>query len=127
MSHRLQKPALLLAALLQLVPLARTLCTNPATGSTFAFILRWGIGAGAVLGSVDAVSAATSVFTSPATFTGQVGTYFSNNVVVSIGGGNKAAKDDYFILSAGAVTSPLLLNGQISTATLPPGLTFLAS
>ena len=127
MPYRLQKPALLLAALLQLLPLARTLCTNPATASAFAFILRWGIGAGAVLGTVDAVSGATSLFTSPGTFSGTVGTSFSNNVVVSIGGGNKAASNDYFLLSAGSVSSALLLNGQTTTATLPPGLTFTAS
>ena len=66
MSYRLQKPALLLAALLQLLPLVRNIVTNPAVANSFAFILRWGIGAGAVLGSVDAVSGATSAdFPSP--------------------------------------------------------------
>ena len=127
MSHRLQKPALLLAALLQLLPVVRTLCTNPAAASTFAFILRWGIGTGAVLGTVDAVSGATSVFSTPTTFSGAVGTAFNNNVTVSIGGGNSAAPNDYFILSSGSVSSPLLLSGQTTTATLPPGLTFTAS
>ena len=127
MSHRLQKPALLLAALLQLLPVVRTLCTNPAAASTFAFILRWGIGTGAVLGTVDAVSGATSVFSTPTTFSGAVGTPFNNNVTVSIGGGNSAAPNDYFILSSGSVSSTLLLSGQSTTATLPPGLTFTAS
>jgi hypothetical protein len=58
MLFHLHRPAVVLAALLQVLPLARTLITNPATGSTFAIILRWGIGAGAVVGSVDAVSGA---------------------------------------------------------------------
>lgn len=127
MTYRLQKPALLLAALLQILPLARTFLANPATAANFAFILRWGIGAGAVLGSVDAVSGATSVFTSPSTFTGSVGNYFSNNVTVSIGGGNTAASQDYFIITSGGVSSPTLANNQSTTIGLPPGLTFKAS
>ena len=127
MHIRLQKPAVILAALLQVLPLVRTMLVNPATGNTFAFILRWGIGTGAVLGSVDAVSAATSTYTTPSTFSGTVGTAFSQNVTVSIGGGSKAAANDYFFLSAGTVTSTLLMNGQSTTATLPPGLTFTAS
>ena len=127
MHIRLQKPAVILAALLQVLPLVRTMLVNPATGNAFAFILRWGIGTGAVLGSVDAVSAATSTFTTPSTFSGTVGTAMSNNVTISIGGGNKAAVDDYFFLTAGTVASALLLNGQSTTVTLPPGLTFTAS
>ena len=127
MLYRLHKPAVVLAALLQVLPLARTLMTNPATASTFAIILRWGIGAGAVIGSVDAVSGATSVFTTPSTFSGAVGTAFSNNVSVSIGGGNSAATSDYFYLTAGTVKSALLSNGQTTTIDLPPGLTFKAS
>ena len=127
MFFHLHRPAVVLAALLQVLPLARTLITNPATGSTFAMILRWGIGAGAVVGSVDAVSGATSVFTTPSTFSGAVGTAFNNNVTVSIGGGNTAAANDYFVLTAGTVSSALLANGQSTTVTMPPGLTFTAS
>ena len=122
---------LLLAAVLQLMPLLRNIVTSPAAGSSFAIILRWGIGAGAVLGAVDAVSGATSVFTSPSTFGGTVGNYFSNNVVCSIGGGNSAAKNDYLYLQLGtgttAITSPLLTNTASTTLTLPPGLTFKSS
>lgn len=127
MLFRLKSPALLLAALLQVLPVVRTLCLHPATASTFAIILRWTIGSTAAFGAVDAVSGATTVFTSPATFSGATGTPFSNNVVVSIGGGSKAAADDYFILSSATATSPLLLNNQSTTVTLPPGLTFKAS
>ena len=119
--------ALLLAAALQILPLLRNIVTSPAASSSFAIILRWTIGSTAALSAVDAVSGATTVFTSPNTFSGSVGTYFSNNVVCSIGGGNKAAADDYFYLQSGTVTSALLLNGQTTTVTLPPGLIFKSS
>jgi len=124
---RFQTPALLLAAGLQLLPLLRNIVTAPAATSSFAIILRWTIGSSAALGAVDAVSGATSAFTTPSTFNGTVGTPFSNNVTVSISGGNQAANNDYFILSSGATTSPLLYNGQSTTLTLPPGLTFKSS
>ena len=67
---------LLLAAALQLLPLLRNIVTSPAAGSSFAIILRWGIGSAAALGAVDAVSGATSSFTSPTNFTATVGTFF---------------------------------------------------
>ena len=118
---------LLLAAGLQLLPLLRNIVTAPAATSSFAMILRWAIGSSAALGAVDAVSGATSAFTTPSTFNGTVGTPFSNNVTVSISGGSKAANNDYLILSSGATTSPLLYNGQSTTLTLPPGLTFKSS
>ena len=118
---------LILAAALQLMPLWRNIVASPAAGSTFAIILRWGIGAGAALGAVDAVSGATSVFTSPNSFNGTVGTYFSNSIVVSIGGGNSASSSDYFFLTSGAVASTTLANNQSTTSTLPPGLAFTAS
>ena len=124
MLFHLHRPAVVLAALLQVLPLARTLITNPATGSTFAIILRWGIGAGAVVGSVDAVSGATSLFTSPTTFSGAVGTYFTNNVSATIGGGNTASSSDYFLVNAGIQVSPKLANGQVTTVAMPPGLSF---
>jgi hypothetical protein len=118
---------LVLAAALQLLPLLRNIVTSPAAGSSFAIILRWGIGAGAALSAVDAVSGATSAFTSPSAFSGTVGTYFSNNVVCSIGGGNQAARSDYLYLQSGTVTSALLTNTATSTLTMPPGLTFKSS
>ncbi len=118
---------LILATALQLVPLLRNLAIAPAAGGNLAaFILRWGIGIAAGLESVDAVSGATSAFTTPGTFSGAVGTPFSANVTVSIGGGNTAASGDYILVSAG-VNSSLLMNGQGTTVTLPPGLTFTAS
>ena len=127
MPLRLQRPALLLAALLQLLPLLRNIVTNPAVANSFAFILRWGIGAGAVLGSVDAVSGATSVFTTPSSISGTVGTVLSNNVTVSIGGGNQAASSDYFIVSSGSTSSSTLSSGKSTTVGMPAGLSFTAS
>jgi hypothetical protein len=118
---------LILAAALQLLPLLRTIITSPAAGSSFAIILRWGIGAAAALGAVDAVSGATSAFTTPSTFSGSVGTIFSNNVTVSIGGGNTAASSDYFVVTAGTTSSPALANSQTTTIGMPPGLSFQAS
>ena len=118
---------LILAAALQVMPFLRNVVTSPAATSSFAIILRWTIGSTAALGAVDAVSGATSVYTSPSTFSGSVGTYFSNNVVCSIGGGNTASRNDYFVVSSGSVSSPTLTNTATTTLTLPPGLTFMAS
>ena len=118
---------MLLAAGLQLLPLLRNVLATPAAANAFAIILRWGIGAGAVVGSVDAVSGATSVFSTPSTFNGSVGVAFNNKVTVSIGGGNNAASNDYFVLSGGGTSSSLLMNNQSTTACLPPGLTFTAT
>ena len=72
-----------LAAALQLMPLVRNLFINPATGNTFAFILRWGIGTGAALGAVDAVSGATNSFAGPFTFNTTTNTPFTNNLLLS--------------------------------------------
>ncbi|MDR3457281.1 MAG: immunoglobulin domain-containing protein [Verrucomicrobiae bacterium] len=127
MSYRLKNHSLLLAALLQVLPMVRTVCTQPSAVSAFAIIFRWAIGGTAALGAFDSVSGATSVFTSPSTFNGSVGTYFSNNVVVSIGGGNNASSSDYVFVSSGSTSSPLLYNNQTTTITMPPGLTFKAS
>jgi hypothetical protein len=115
---------LLLAAALQILPLLRNIITSPAANSSFAIILRWTLGSTAALGAVDAVSGSTSVFTTTNRFYGSVGTYMSNNIICSIGGGNQAAKDDYFTLSNSAT---LLTNTATSTFSMPPGLTFKAS
>jgi len=127
MKRLTQTLPLILAAVLQLLPLIRNIVTNPAAANSFAFILRWGIGAGLALESVDAVSGATSVFTTPSTFSGTVGTVFSNNVTVSIGGGNQAASSDYFVVSSGSVSSSTIGNKQSTTVALPPGLSFTGS
>jgi Immunoglobulin domain/Immunoglobulin I-set domain len=127
MMHRLHKPALLLAALLQVLPFLRNFVASPAVANGFAFILRWGIATGAALESVDAVSGATSVFTTPATFSGTVGNVFSNKVSCTIGGGNTASSSDYFQVAGGGTTSPTIANGASSTVGLPAGLKFTSS
>jgi hypothetical protein len=128
MKHRLtQTFPLLLAALLQLLPLVRNFVANAAAANGFAFILRWGIGAGAALESVAAVSGATSVFTTPTSFSGTVGNTFSNKISCTIGGGNTAASSDYFTVSSGGTSSPTLANGKSTTVAMPPGLSFTAS
>ena len=122
--RRLHNPAIFLAALLQVLPICRNIITNPAVTSNFAIILRWAVGATAAASAVDAVSGATSYFSSTNHFNGTVGTYFTNNVVCTIGGGNTASSSDYMILTSGSVTTPPLSNGQTTTTDLPPGLTF---
>ena len=127
MSSRLKNHSLLLAALLQLLPLVKTVLTHPAAASTWAIVFRWTIGTTAAVGAFDSVSGATSVFTTPSTFSGTVGTPFNANVTVSIGGGNSASSSDYLLVSSSTASSPLLFNNQSTTVTMPPGLTFTAS
>jgi hypothetical protein len=119
----LQTMPLVLAALLQLMPLLRNIIAHPAAGSTMAFILRWGVGAGATIGAYDTVSGATTVFfTTPTNFSGTVGVYFTNNVAITNNGVDSGA---FFALTNKLnAVSPALYNGQSTTVALPPGLTF---
>jgi len=119
---------IILAAALQIMPMLRNLFINPATGNTIAFILRWGIGSAAATGMFDAVSRASGV---PLTTTNHIyctaGTYMSNNITFSIGGGNNAVTGDYFLISTttGTLLAGPLLDGQSTTnGCLPPGLVF---
>ena len=119
----------ILAAALQIMPLVRNLFVNPAAGNTIAFILRWGIGAGAALGTVDAVSGASPLFISTTNFTGTVNQPFSNSIVVSlVGTGNPAATSDGFtltnLLNTADHTTNFISNGKSTTNAMPPGLTF---
>jgi len=114
---------LILAAALQLLPLLRNIVTSPAASSSFAFILRWGIGSTATLGAYDAISASSVViFNSPTNFTGTAGTYFTNNLTLINNGGNAGT---YFVLTNkfGVVSAPLL-NGNSTTSCMPAGLVF---
>jgi len=117
---------ILLAAALQVMPLLRSLFINPATSSSFAFILRWGIGSAAAVGAVDAVSGASATFISSTNFTGTVGTAFTNSVVVSlVGTGNPASTSDGFTLTNllnTTVHSAFFSNGKTNTVAMPPGL-----
>ena len=110
-----------LAAALQLMPLVRNLFVNPATGNTFAFILRWGIGTGATLGAYDACSGGTQVyFPAPTSYSGTVGTYFTNNITMT---NNQDLPGAYCGLS-NSLGQVVLLSGNSTTTCMPPGLTF---
>lgn len=119
----------LLAALLQLMPLLKTIIANPAAGSTCAFILRWGIGAAATVGAYDTVSAASgTVMNTSSNITGTVGVFQTNTINFVINGGNTAetASDYIFVntkVNNTGVSSPTLFNGQTTTIALPAGLT----
>jgi len=120
---------LILAAALQLLPLLRNIVTSPAASSSFAIILRWGIGAGAALSTVDAVSGASAAFISATNFTGTANQFFSNSIVVSlVGTGNPAATSDGFtltnLLNTADHTTNFISNGKSTTNAMPPGLTF---
>jgi hypothetical protein len=111
---------ILLAASLQIMPLARNLLINPATGSSFAFILRWGIGTAAALGAYDAHSAASNYFTSPTNFIGNPGVFFTNNLtILSSKGDGKAV----CTITTNGVTC-ILLNNQSTNFAMPGGLIF---
>ena len=111
----------LLAAALQLMPMVRNFILNPASGSSFAFILRWGIGSAAAVGSVDAVSGASNYFTSASNFTGTVSVLFTNNLTIfsSSGDGNALC-----VITTNGIVASVLSNGQTTTNGMPKGLTF---
>jgi hypothetical protein len=114
---------ILLAASLQIMPLVRNLFINPATGSSFAFILRWGIGTAATVGAYDACSGASTVYyTTPSNYTGTVSSYFTNNVAITNNGGDSGAY--FFLTNKLGDVSPVLSKGMTTTNCMPPGLTF---
>ncbi len=123
MRNSVQRHAILLAALLQILPLVRNFFTNPAALSNFAFILRWGVGTAAVVGAYDARSAASNYFTSTNTFVWTNGFYSSNNITILT---NQEAPGAWFLLSnvVTHATSGQIISNQTSTLFLPPGLTF---
>jgi Immunoglobulin I-set domain len=94
-SKKLRKlPALLVALGLQVLPFCRTLqIAEAAAPSAFSVILRWIVGASAVMGTMDAVSAASAVLqgvanTSPpgpvsTNASGAVGKAFSYRIIVT--------------------------------------------
>ena len=115
---------LFLAAALQLLPLLRNIVTVPSAGSSFAIILRWGIGSAAVLGAYDAKSASTVfVFTAPTNYYGTVGVYFTNNVTTTNNQDKPGAFFNIYNQSL-SVVALNLTNGMTTTNCMPPGLTF---
>lgn len=72
--------SLVLAALLQIVPLARQWLAALPLWPGIAVVFRWGVGAAATLGAFDAVSGASTVITSPTTATGTNGVAFTYRI-----------------------------------------------
>ncbi len=112
---------LLLAAALQLFPLLRNIITVPSAGSSFAIILRWGIGSALALDTVDAVSGATNYFTSSTNMTATVGTPFTTNLTLHSSGTDSGA---VATIVSNTVNVSLIANGQSTNFAMPPGLTF---
>lgn len=122
MFKRFRNPSILLAALLQVLPICRTAVTSPAAVPTFAIIMRWVLGATATVGAYDAVSGATTViFNTPTNFSGTVGVYFTNYVSLTNNGTDPGA---FFVLTNKTGISAAISNGITTTVSLPPGLTF---
>lgn len=89
---KLRLPAILLAAILQFLPLCRQLCTPPAINSAFAIVCRWIVGGAIALESVDAVSGASQfMFTCSNGATGYVGQPFTFMITVTNYGGDPGA------------------------------------
>ena len=121
MRHLFRKHAILLAALLQVLPVVRTLVTNPAATSTFAIILRWTIGSTAALGAFDACSGATNSFATPTNLTGTVNILYTNSLTLSAA----TAGDGGALCTVSSSTATnVLSNGQTTTNSMPAGLTF---
>ncbi len=114
-----QRHAILLAAILQLLPLIRNFFINPATASAFAIVLRWGAGITAAVGTVDAVSGATNRFTSPSSFTGTVGVPFTNNLTLEVSKGDGGS---LAVITSNSVSVVLSKAGQSTNFDMPPGL-----
>ncbi len=74
-------PSLLLALVLQVMPVTRViLATPPVGGTSFAIVSTWIAGLAALLGSYNAVSGASTTITSAGTATGTNGTAFSYRI-----------------------------------------------
>ena len=122
MRHLRNKQAIILAALLQVLPMVRNIVTSPAATSTFAIILRWGIGTTAAVGAYDAFAAASAHFMPLQTnVVMTVGTYYTNNIIVTNTGMDPGA---YFELTNRAgLDSGQIVGGGTTTVCLPPGIT----
>lgn len=120
MRNTVQRHAIILAALLQVLPLVRNFFANPAAANAFAFILKWGVGSAAVVGAYDAHSAASNYFTSPTNFTGNVGVYFTNRLTMLSSGGDGGA----IATITSNLVSRVITIGKSTNFAMPPGLTF---
>lgn len=74
-------PSLLLALVLQVMPVTRViLATPPVSGTSFAIVSTWIAGLAALFGSYDTVSGASTTITSAGTATGTNGAAFSYRI-----------------------------------------------
>ena len=113
-------PALLLAAVLQVVPICRVASVSPATAPTgFAIIFKWLAGAAAVLGSYHAVSGASAAVVGLAPINPV--TQLQTGLVTTNATGTNGQTFAYRII----VTNPGINPQQAyyRAAPLPPGLT----
>ena len=128
MKHLINRHAILLATLLQVLPIVRNIATNPATPSTFAIILRWTIGSGAALGAYDAFSAASTPYfrAMQTNIVMTQGVYFSNTAPYSIVVTNIGVDPGAFFTVSNATThamTPQLGDTDTSTIAVPAGIT----
>lgn len=119
MRNTVQRHAIILAALLQVLPVVRNFFANPAAANAFAFILKWGVGSAATVGAFDACSAASNFFPGPVTFNATSGVFFTNKVTINSYGTDPGA---YSTVTKGANISVLTVNGQTTTNGQPPGM-----
>jgi hypothetical protein len=124
MRTTVQRHAIFLAELLQVLPIVRNFFANPATGNAFAFILKWGVGTAAAVGAYDAASGATNGFAGGTNLTLTINTPFTTNILLSAAtGGDGSAACTITNLAPPYVTNNLLA-GQSTTSLMPTGLTF---
>lgn len=121
MHIRIQKaPALVLAAALQLVPMARVVLVNQAVApSGYAIVFRWAAAAVALLGSYHAVSGASAAIAGLANLsppgpittnaTGKVGQTFAYRIVVT----NPGVNPDQAYYNAYPLPAGLTINTNI--------------
>lgn len=111
---------LLLAVLLQVLPLLRNIVTAPTATSTFAIVLRWTLGSSAALGAFDACSGATNYFATPSNLVATVGMPFTTNLTLQRTGSDSGAATT---IISNSVSVTLFANGTTSTFAMPQGLT----
>ena len=123
MKQLLQKQAIILAALLQVLPLTRHFVANPSATSTYAVILRWAVGSSALLGAYDACSASSLPYFMPlqTNIVMTVGVYYTNSIIVTNVGTDPGA---YFELTNSVgLDSGQIVGRETTTICLPAGIT----
>ncbi|MDR3457282.1 MAG: immunoglobulin domain-containing protein [Verrucomicrobiae bacterium] len=121
MKNTVQRHAILLAALLQVLPIVRNFFVNPAATSSFAFILKWGMGTAAVVGAYDAASGATNGFAGGTNVTITINTPYTTNAILF----TKTSGDGGALCTiTNSSSTNILMNGQSTTNGMPAGISF---